>query len=177
VAKAIVQLHLMAPILGLFVNTLVQILAYRLIKSVSLLKTVVLGFVIGFATVMACGMAWYQTAMPDVMELMGQSALNLLTYVALGYCYFHFINLGETARRIRILRELRESKDGLTLEEILERYNALEIIKARLQRMQNNKQIVLRLERYFIAKPSLLYIAKTIALLKWVLLNRQSEFD
>jgi len=167
----------MAPILGLFVNTLVQILAYRLIKSVSLLKTVVLGFVIGFATVMACGMAWYQTAMPDVMELMGQSALNLLTYVALGYCYFHFINLGETARRIRILRELRESKDGLTLEEILERYNALEIIKARLQRMQNNKQIVLRLERYFIAKPSLLYIAKTIALLKWVLLNRQSEFD
>jgi len=167
----------MAPILGLFVNTLVQILAYRLIKSVGLLKTVVLGFVIGFATVMACGMAWYQTAMPDVMELMGQSALNLLTYVALGYCYFHFINLGETARRIRILRELRESKDGLTLEEILERYNALEIIKARLQRMQNNKQIVLRLERYFIAKPSLLYIAKTIALLKWVLLNRQSEFD
>jgi len=84
------------------------------------------------------------------------------------------VSVGES---VRILRELRESKDGLTLEEILERYNALEIIKARLQRMQNNKQIVLRLERYFIAKPSLLYIAKTIALLKWVLLNRQSEFD
>ncbi len=176
-AEAIAHLHLTAPILGLFVNTLVQILACRLIKSVGLLKSVVLGFVIGFATVMACGIASYQTAMPDVMELIGQSALNLLTYVALGYGYFHFINLGETARRIRILRELLESKDGLTLEAILERYNASGIIKARLQRMHNNKQIVLRQGRYFIGKPSLLYIAKTIVLLKWILLSRQSEFD
>ncbi len=175
--KAIVLLHLTAPILGLLVNTLVQILTCRLIKSVGLLKSVVGGFVIGFATVMACGIAWYLTAMPDVMELMGQSALNLLTYVALGYGYFHFINLGETARRIRILRELLESKDGLTQEAILERYNASAIIKARLQRMQNNKQIVLRQGRYFIGKPSLLYIAKTIVLLKWILLNKQSEFD
>ena len=175
--KAIVQLHLTAPILGLLVNTLVQILVYRLIKSVGLLKSVVGGFVIGFAIVMACGVAWYQTAMPGLMELMGQSALNLMTYVALGYCYFHFINLGETARRIRILRELLESKGGLTRDAILERYNASEIIEARLQRMLNNKQIVLRQGRYFIGKPSLLFIAKTIALLKWILLNRQSEFD
>jgi len=177
VAKAIVQLHLMAPILGLFVNTLVQILAYRLIKSVGLLKTVVLGFVIGFATVMACGIAWYQTAMPDIMELMGQSALNLLTYVALGYCYFHFVNLGETARRIRILRELQESKNGLTLEGILERYNAFSIINARLQRMISKKQIVLQEGRFYIGNPMMLYMAKILIFFKWILLRRRSEFE
>ena len=162
----------MAPIVGLFVNTLVQILAYRLIKSVSLLKTVVLGFVIGFATVMACGIAWYQTAMPDVMELMGQLALNLLTYVALGYCYFHFINLGETARRIRILRELLDSKGGLTLEAILERYNAADIVSNRLRRMIRNRQIVLHDGRFYMRKSVLLYMGKTINGLKRVLLRR-----
>ncbi len=176
-ADAIVQLHLTAPILGLFVNTLVQILAYRLIESVGLLKSVVLGFVIGFATVMACGLAWYQAAAPDIMTLMGQSTLNLLTYVALGYGYFHFINLGETARRIRILRELQESKNGLTLEGILERYNAFSIINVRLQRMISKKQIVLQEGRYYIGKPVMLYMAKTLIFLKWILLRRRSEFN
>lgn len=175
--KAIVLLHLTAPILGLLVNTLVQILTCRLIKSVGLLKSVVGGFVIGFATVMACGIAWYLTAMPDVMELMGQSALNLLTYVALGYCYFHFINLGETARRIRILRELQESENGLTLEGILERYNAFSIINVRLQRMISNKQIVLQEGRYYIGNPVMLYMAKILILLKWILLRRRSELE
>lgn len=163
--------------MGLFVNTLVQILAYRLIKSVGLLKSVILGFVIGFTTVMICGIAWYQTAMPDVMELMGQSALNLLTYVALGYCYFHFINLGETARRIRILRELLESKDGLTLEAILERYNAADIVTARLQRMVRNRQIVLNDGSFYIRKSALLYMGKAINGLKRVLLRRDFVGD
>ena len=176
-AETIVRLHLTAPILGLLVNTLVQILVYRLIKSVGLLKSVVLGFVIGFATVMACAVAWYQAAMPDVMELMGQSALNLLAYVALGYCYFHFINLGETARRIRILREIQESKNGLTLEGILERYNALSIINVRLQRMISNKQIVLQEGHYYIGNPVMLYMAKTLIFLKWILLRRRSELE
>ncbi len=175
--KAIVQLHLTVPILGLLVNTLVQILACRLIKSLGLLKSVVAGFVIGFATVMACGIAWYQTAMPDAMELMGQSALNLLTYVALGYCYFHFINLGETARRIRILRELLESKGGLTQEAILERYNAADIVSARLQRMVRNRQIILHDGRFYIRKSVLLYMGKTINGLKRVLLRRDIVRD
>ena len=175
--KAIVLLHLTAPILGLLVNTLVQILTCRLIKSVGLLQSVVGGFVIGFATVMACGIAWYLTAMPDVMELMGQSALNLLTYVALGYGYFHFINLGETARRIRILRELLESKNGLTLEAILERYNAADIVAARLQRMIRNRQIVLHDGRFYMRKSLLLYMGKTINGLKRVLLRRDIVCD
>ena len=37
----------------------------------------------------------------------------------LGYCYFHFVNLGETARRVRIVRELWQSEDnrvGLTVK-------------------------------------------------------------
>jgi hypothetical protein len=49
---------------------------------------------------------------------------NVVIYFALSYCYFHFVNLGETARRIRMLRELYASHEGLTVGEILDRYNA-----------------------------------------------------
>ena len=111
------------------------------------------------------------------MEFLGQLSMVMVTYFALGYCYFHFINLGETARRIRILRELQESKNGLTLEGILKRYNALAIINVRLQRMISNKQIVLQAGRYYIGSPLMLYMAKTLIFFKWVLLRRRSELQ
>jgi hypothetical protein len=102
---------------------------------------------------------------------------NFLIYAALGYCYFHFINLGETARRIRILRELYEAPDGLPLEGILERYNAKHIVEMRLRRLIHNGQIVERDGRYYIGSPVMLLIARSITLLKVVILKKKSEFD
>ena len=175
--KIIILVHLAAPVLGLLVNTLTQLLICRLMKSTGLLKSIVFGFGAGFAAVAACDIAWYQHATPDVMQLTGQTALNLLTYIALGYGYFHFVNLGETARRIRLLRELLDSKEGLTQAEILERYNAADIVSARLQRMLRNRQIVLHDGRFYIQKPALLYMGKTINILKRILLRQNMVTD
>ena len=111
------------------------------------------------------------------MECFAQLSLSTVTYIALGYCYFHFINLGETARRVRIAIELWESEIGLSMDEILKRYNALMIINVRLQRMISNKQIVHRDGRYYIAKPIMLYLAKAIVIMKLILLNKRSEFS
>ena len=91
------------------------------------------------------------------------------------YCYFHFVNLGETARRIRILTELWESGDGLSRNEILERYDASHIVNVRLQRMINKKQIIVENGRYYIGKPIMLYMARAIVMMKLVLLRRRSE--
>jgi hypothetical protein len=111
------------------------------------------------------------------VEFVGQIAVSTMTYIALGYCYFHFINLGETARRIRIVRELWESEDGLSMDELLKRYNASEIINVRLQRMMSKKQIVFRDGRYYIGKPIMLYISKAIVMMKLILLGRRGEFE
>ena len=91
--------------------------------------------------------------------------------------YFHFINLGETARRIRILRELHEPPDGLTLDGLLARYNAQEIIERRISRLIETHQIVLRDGRYFIGKPFVLWMARSLVVLKFILLGKHSEFD
>jgi len=169
--------HILAPIIGLLANTVTQIIIFRLWKERYLLKSVFSGFVCGLMAVLVIEIASLILNRPEGMEFLGQLSMVMVTYFALGYCYFHFINLGETARRIRILRELQESKNGLTLEGILKRYNALAIINVRLQRMISNKQIVLQAGRYYIGSPLMLYMAKTLIFFKWVLLRRRSELQ
>lgn len=95
----------------------------------------------------------------------------------MGYCYFHFINLGETARRIRILRELYDRKEGLSMEEIFKRYNAKEIFERRIARLINNGQIIYKDGKYYIGKPIMLLMAKMIVTMKLILLREKSEFD
>jgi len=169
--------HIISPIFGLLLNVVTQLLICRYVKRVGLLKSVFAGFVFGFISVVIIEANFFLTETLLAAAFVGRVSLNLITYAALGYCYFHFINLGETARRIRILRELWDSDDGLTMDEIRERYNASEIILARLERMMGNHQIVLKENRYYIGKPVLLYMAKALVFMKIILLGRRNEFD
>jgi len=139
---------LAGPFAGLAVNLAAQICGLRLHTELGLLRSLVLGFAAGLAGTLACDVA---LGAGDI----GLSAANLLVYMNFGYCYFHFANLGETARRIRILREIDRSTTGLTKEEILARYNAARILDKRFSRLLGKGQILERDGRYF-AKPSLM---------------------
>jgi hypothetical protein len=167
-------LHLTAPVVGLLINVIGQLCGCRYL---GLLRSVYVGFLIGVMGMMAIEIPFVFTTRPELKTLVGQIALNTITYGALGYCYFHFINLGETARRIRIIREIWESENGLSMGELRERYNASDIIRVRLQRMIRNRQIILRGDRYYIGKPILLYVAKIIGFMKLILLKRETEFE
>jgi len=170
-------LHVFSPLVGLLANVITQMSGCRYGKRSGLLRWVFIGFLGGFVTVLAIEAGYTFTTESTLVESIGRLMLSTITYMTLGYCYFHFINLGETARRIRILRELLESEHGLSRNEILDRYNASDILNIRLQRMINNKQIVLRNERYFIGKPVMLYMAKAIVMMKIVLLCKRGEFE
>lgn len=155
-------LQALSPVLALGMNCAAQILLCR--RAVPLLRSVYLGFAIGLAAcILLCGFS---------AELFP----GLITYVALGYCYFHFINLGETARRIRIVRELSEAGPaGLSEEEILARYNTRNILNARFARLENNSQVIEKDGRYYLGKPAVLYMARALLLMKKILLGRSSE--
>lgn len=58
----------------------------------------------------------------------------LLTYALLAYSYFHLFNMGETARRVRILIELREH-GNISVEELKSFYDAGAILDRRLERL------------------------------------------
>lgn len=136
-----------------------------------------MGFACGLLAVLSIETAYYYTSKFTLMDSLGQLSLSTISYIFLGYCYFHFVNLGETARRIRILRELYDSKDGLSINEILKRYDANKIIEMRIDRLASNGQIVLKNGRYYIDNPAMLFMTKIIITMKLIVLGKRSEFN
>jgi len=161
----------------MFINALVQVISFRTIARLGLLRSEYLGFSVGWVSLLICEFRSFYAFSAPGKDYTAIFVTNLITYASLGYCYFHFINLGETARRIRILRELYDAKAGLSMEEIIERYSAGEIIEKRITRLTNHGQIILKDGGYFIGNSSMLFMAKVILFMKILLLGRRNEFD
>lgn len=170
-------LEVLFPVIGLVVNVLFQVLGFRYITKIGLLKSIFLGFAAGFLGVITLEAYVFFIASKSALDFLAIIIVNLMTYSALGYCYFHFLNLGETARRIRIVRELYDSDGGLSLEGILERYNAGDIVQKRIGRLLNNRQIIEKDGRYYIGNPVMLLMANIMVAMKLLFLGRESEFD
>lgn len=153
-----------------------QVFIFRLMPRNGLLKSLLFGFVFGLLNEAGFILYFFTRAADFYKFSIGDCFVNVITYCCLAYCYFHFVNLGETARRIRILRELKETPGGLTQSDILARYNAGEIINRRLERLVANRQVVVKDGRYFIATPVVLYMAKFMFFLKAILFKEKLEW-
>lgn len=165
------------PIVSLGINVVCQVCLSRYMSRFILLKSVFVGFAVGMCVLLSAELYYLCQAPLFLTRNISSAFANIITYSALGYCYFHFINLGETGRRIRILRELYDSKKGLSAAEILERYSAKDILEKRLHRLINNAQIICKDGRYYIGSPIMLLIAKIIVSMKLVVLGKRKEFD
>jgi len=153
------------PLVALFANAALTALVFRL-RLRPLLKAVYIGFLAGLPVLFtlelaAGGFSW-------------NCAADSITYGALSYCHFHFVNLGETARRIRLLRELYENPAGLSRGELLSRYNAREIVSLRLARLEGNGQLVLKNGRYVSGAPAVIAMARILDFMKRALLKRST---
>jgi hypothetical protein len=170
-------LMLLAPAVGLSVDVAAQIALFRGCRAIGLLRSEFGGFIAGAAATAA--LSWRAAMARPLPSTEGIAFLvaNLAIFAALGYGYFHFVNLGETARRVRILRELAAAGGTLTREELFRRYNGAEIVRIRLERLLATGQIVLRNGCYCIGNHTLLRMARLIQLMKLLLLGKRSEFD
>lgn len=86
--------------------------------------------------------------------------LNVATYAALGWCYFHFVNLGIASLRIRILEELVEAGGAMSGERLAGLYDDQAVITARLQRLRAGGHLVEHEGRYKIGRQRFLVVAK-----------------
>jgi hypothetical protein len=163
----------MLPVAAFVINVFVQVVSYRSVSSLNFLRAVFVGFGAGLMAIVAFSVYDYAIHRQPPLEFLSIFIMNLITYSALGYCYFHFINLGTTARRIRLLIEISEVGCGLSYEEILERYNSRKMVDMRLHRLLDTGQVVLRDGRCFIGKPALLLIARAIIVLKLLVLGKR----
>jgi hypothetical protein len=170
------SMEVATPVLSLMVNAFVQIFTFRQIKRIGLLRSIFIGFVAGMVSIFLMEMgSWHKFLYASRIDLVFILIVNIITYSMLGYCYFHFINLGETARRIRILRELYEHKEGLSKSEILKQYNAKEVLDNRMNRLVNNGQVILRNGRYYIGNRKMLLIANMIYSLREITFGSRTQ--
>lgn len=174
---AVSYLEVLFPVIGLVINILFQVLGFRYIANIGLLKSIFLGFAVGLFSVITLETYGFFTMSKSEQDFIAIIIVNLMTYSALGYCYFHFVNLGETARRIRIMRELYDSEGGLSLGGILARYSAPDIVYKRVERLLNNGQISEKNGRYYVGSPVMLIMAKIMVAMKLIFLGKKSEFD
>ena len=99
-----------------------------LIKLVLILNVPLLGYVAAIAV-----------RENRMAELLWMGAFALITFNGLGYVYFHFFNLSDTARRFRLLRMI--AMKPVTAEELLAHYSPGDMIHARLERLEASGQI------------------------------------
>lgn len=167
-----------APLIGLSANVLAQLFAFRIRSTLGLLRSEYLGFLVGLLSLLAIdGVSLMWMPLINRFDQAGIFLLTTLTYGALGYSYFHFINLGETARRIRLLRELYDAGGTLTHQQLLDRYSAQEVVNKRINRLLSTGQIICKEQRYFIGSHTVLYIAQIMTTMKKILLGKNSEYD
>lgn len=155
---------LFCPVFAFIVNVVVQVSVFRLNQAkLRIFVTMVIGFLAGLIALFA--FEWW---LPGGFSRFGELLANTLIYVCLSYSYFHFNNMGETARRIRMVRDLSERPDGMTVEEIVGTYNSLEMVRRRIGRLASAGYLVSKDNRIINGNPTFLRIAQTIRLIKWI---------
>ena len=169
--------QIITPLMALTINIIVQIFMVQITGQGTLLKSVFSGaFAGGVGLLMMDGYIYHLSA-HSLSNYLPYVLVNLIIYLCLCWNYLNFVNMGETARRIRILREIYEVPHGISLPNLLKRYNAEEGLNRRLERLLKNDQITLKEEKVFLKKSSVLIIAKCFRLAKLILLKKESEFD
>lgn len=173
---SLTYLYAFTPLIGLLFNVFAQLIGFRYL-NLFLLKSLILGFIIGLVFILGAGFYGFFAEAQPPWDFVTLFIVNSLTYLALSYCYAHFVNLGEGARRIRIIRELYKSKTGLTMDELLRIYDGRQMVENRIDRLVGSRQIILKNSRYYIGKPIMLFMARIIVLMKVIILGKRSEFE
>lgn len=168
---------LVIPVAAFATDAATQVLALRAAPRLGVYRSHLAGFGAGAAVLLALLALLPWPEQLAARDRAGAAAAAALTYACLGYCYFHFVNLGATARRIRLMAELAAAPEGLTREGVLARYGAREILGRRFDRLVATGQLVRDGERYRPGGRALLLSARLVVALKIITQGKRSEFD
>jgi hypothetical protein len=165
------------PIAAMVVNVLAQIILFRGRRGTQYFGSIIQAFLLGAVTLLI-GEAFFISSSAAVSErLFLALAVNLPIYLGLSYCYFNFVQLGQTSIRLRIYSEIMAHAAGVMISEIEREYDEKGLTEVRLQRLRESGDVIERDGNHFIGRTRLLHIANVIFAAKHFLLRKKSEFD
>jgi hypothetical protein len=103
--------------------------------------------------------------------------VNTPIYICLAYCYYSFVQLGQTSIRIRLYAEIASKTDGLSAEEVAREYSDDSLVAVRIQRLVESGDLIDRNGAFFIGRSRLPLIGDILFAAKGFLLGKTSEFD
>jgi len=110
----------------------------------------------------------------EAAQIMYMLVFSFLVFNGIAYAYFHFFNMSETARRIRMLLQIRQAgPTGLRVQELECQYSQKDMIEARLDRLVSMNQLSLAPDgRYRVAGNALLWAGRIMGLWRRLVLRR-----
>ncbi|MHB8834640.1 MAG: GtrA family protein [Candidatus Methylomirabilia bacterium] len=111
-------------------------------------------------------------ALPTVRNPNVLLLFNDAIFLALAWCYFHFVNLNIASLRIRLLQEFHKSPEGMAEAEVLARYGAAHVLDNRLLRLTSGGHLVEREGRYYSGTPFFLILFELFEVLKRIVMGK-----
>jgi hypothetical protein len=168
-------LVLASPLIALAVNGLTQIVLLRSTRGSHFMRSMIGGFLAGAAGLLV--LEFFLLPHPDLFwDTIAGVTVHAMTYVALSYCYFNFVNLGQSSIRIRIYSEIAASPVGLSVQDLEKDYNEKALMAMRLRRLAESGDIVKKESLFFVGRQRLVLLARIVFAAKQFLLSRKSEF-
>lgn len=166
-----VDAMILACALGGFLGYfLIQLIVFRLIDHRGILQGLMNTFFMGGAINIALSV-WLLSSYTDLVAFGA-----LVSFVIYGLiCFFYvlyFFGIYESSLRMRLLRELyRHYPQGVTLDVLLQSYNAQKIMQTRLERFVGSGGVIVEDNIYRIGKQSPIFVlleSIPLRILKWI---------
>lgn len=168
--------NLLIPIFSVLVNLIVQVLAFRHWKGSNYFLSIVLGFVAGLVAFVIMEVLFLrQTFSTD--QLLTAFLVNAPIYVCLAYCFYSFVQLGQTSIRIRLYAEIASTPGGLGVKEVASEYSDDSLVAVRIHRLVESGDLIEMNGAFFVGRGRLPLIGNILFSAKRFLLGKTSEFD
>lgn len=164
-------LLLLAPLSGLAVCCATHVGLARFRPGRSPYPALLKAFAVGFVVALAVAVGALHTAGTPNADALALATLAVLTYIALGWCYFHFVNLGIASLRIRVLEEIAEAGGTLPAAALRDRYDDRRLVETRLHRLVSGGHVVVRDGSYHRGSGWFLLVAKVFAALRRLIIG------
>jgi len=168
---------LLSPVAALAVNVVAQIVLLRASRGSHFLRSIIGGFLVGFVVLGALDLFAVREAGWSLDAALKILVVNTITYGSLGYCYFNFVNLGQSSIRIRLYAEIAATGNGISIKELSRDYDEQALMKMRLQRLRESGDVVEKEGRYHVGRNRLVLIGAVIFAAKRFILGKDSEFQ
>lgn len=170
------MIDLLIPILAVMVNLIVQVISFRHWRGANYFLTIILGFGGGLAAFVIMEILFLQLAFSKD-HLLTALLVNTPIYICLAYCYYSFVQLGQTSIRIRLYAEIASKSDGLSAEDVATEYSDDSLVAVRIQRLVESGDLIKRNGAFFVGRKRLPLIGNILFFAKRFLLGKTSEFD